>query len=130
MEYIIPKALNEGSILRKCVCTYVRMSRLGMSIALMLRNWASLKCALHKDVDGGRSWWGQCFSAMEDGEDSAAGSSQHTCTYLVESGAEASAECSQQLVTLTKNKTKRSVHSRSQESKKRTRKSSKVESTY
>ena len=62
---------------------------------------------------------------MEDGEDSAAGPLQRM--YLAESSAEASAERSQ---WLTKNKTKRSVHRRSQESKKRTRKSSTVESTY
>ena len=66
--------------------------------------------------------------AMEDGEDSAAGASQ--CTYLAESSAETSAECSRQLATLTKKKAKRSVHRGSQESKKRTRKSSKVENTY
>ena len=58
--------------------------------------------------------------ATEDEEDSAAGPSQHT--YLAESGAEVSAERSRRLATLTKNKTKRSVHHRSQESKKRTRK--------
>ena len=39
---------------------------------------------------------------MEDGEDSAAGASQ--CTYLAESSAEMSAECSRQLATLTKKK--------------------------
>ena len=54
--------------------------------------------------------------ATEDGEDSAAGPSQRT--YLAESSAEASAERSRRLATLTKNKTKRSVHRRSQESKK------------
>ena len=72
------------------------------------------------------------FLVTEDGDDSSAGSLQ--CMYLVESSAEASAERSRRLVTLTKNKTKtpgkRSVHLRSQESKKRTRKSSTVESTY
>ena len=76
---------------------------------------------------------GRRFLVTEDGEDSAAGPSQ--CTYLVESSAEASAEHSRRLATLmTKNKTKtlgkRSVHRRSQESKKRARKSSTVESTY
>ena len=45
------------------------------------------------------------FLATEDGEDSAAGPSQHT--YLAESSAEASAERSRRLATLTKNKTKR-----------------------
>ena len=65
---------------------------------------------------------------MEDREDSAAGPLQRM--YLAESSAEASAERSQWLATLTKNKTKRSVHRRSQESKKRTRKSSTVKSTY
>ena len=71
-----------------------------------------------------------CTTSGEDGEaeDSAAGPSQRT--YLAESSAERSAECSRRLATLTKNKTKRSVHRRSQESKKRTRKSSTVESTY
>ena len=52
----------------------------------MLRNQASLKRALHKDVDGGQSWGGgQRFLAMEDGEDredSAAGPLQ--CRYLAE----------------------------------------------
>ena len=70
---------------------------------------------------------GRRFLATEDGEDSAAGPSQRT--YLAESSAEASAERSQQLATLTKNKTNSLVHRRSQESKKRTRKSSTVEST-
>ena len=72
------------------------------------------------------------FLATEDGEDSSAEPLQ--CMYLVESSAEASTECSRRLATLTKNKTKtpgkRSVHLRNQESKKRTRKSSTVESTY
>ena len=70
----------------------------------------------------------RCFLATEDGEDSVAGPLQHT--YLVESSAEASAEHSRRLATLTKRKIKRSVHRRSQESKNRTRKSSTVESTY
>ena len=71
---------------------------------------------------------GRCFLATEDGEDSAAGPSQRR--YLVESSAEASAKRSRRLVTLTKNKTKRPVNHRSQESKKRTRKCSIVQSTY
>ena len=71
---------------------------------------------------------GRRFLATEDRENSTAGPSQRT--YLAESGEEASAECSRQLATLTKNKTKRPVHHRSQESKKRTRNSSTVESTY
>ena len=71
---------------------------------------------------------GRHFLATEDRKDSAAGPSQRM--YLAESSAEASAEHSRQLATLTKNnKTKRSVHHRSRESKKRTRKSSTVEST-
>ena len=70
--------------------------------------------ALHDDV--GTSLDPRPFLVTEDGEDSAPGPSQRT--YLAESSAEASA------------KTKRSVHHRSQESKKRTRKSSTVESTY
>ena len=65
---------------------------------------------------------------MEDREDSAAGPSQRT--YLEELSTETSAERSRRLATLTKKKAKRSVHRGSQESKKRTRKSSKVESTY
>ena len=65
---------------------------------------------------------------MEDREDSAAGPSQRT--YLAESSAETSAERSRRLATVTKKKAKRSVDRRSQESKKRTTKSSKVESTY
>ena len=79
-------------------------------------------------------WWrwrtelGGCFSAMEDEEDSVAGPSQRT--YLAESSAETSAECSLWLATLTKKKAKRWDHCRSQESKKRTTKSSKVESTF
>ena len=60
---------------------------------------------------------GRLFLATEDGEDSTAGSSQRT--YLAESSAEASAERSRRLATLTRNKTKRSVHRRSQESKKK-----------
>ena len=71
--------------------------------------------------------WTRFFGA-EDWEDSAAGPSQGT--YLAESSGEMSAECSRWLMTLTKNKTKRSVHRRSQESNKSTRKSSTVESTY
>ena len=63
---------------------------------------------------------GQRYLATEDGEDSAAGFSQ--CTDLAESSAEGSAERSRRLATLTKKKTKRSVHRRSQESEKRTRK--------
>ena len=85
----------------------------------MLRNRASLKHALYKDVDEGRSWGGgDVFLAMGDREDSMAGPSQRT--YLRESSLETSAELKQQLATLTK-ETKRSVHRRSQESKKRTR---------
>ena len=76
--------------------------------ALILRNWASLKRPLHKDR-------GQRFLVMEDGKESAAGPLQRM--YLAESKAETSAECSQ------------STHG-SQESKKRTRKSSKVEGTH
>ena len=76
---------------------------------------------------GGRSWGGR-FSAMEGGEDSAAGPSQRT--YLAESSPETSAESTRRLATLTKKKAKRSVHRRSQESKKRATKSSKEESTY
>ena len=68
-------------------------SRSECQFALTLRNWASLKHALH--VDEGRS-----FLAMEDGEVSATGPSQ--CTYLVESNAEMSAESSRQLATLRK----------------------------
>ena len=60
---------------------------------------------------------GRLFLTTEDGEDSAAGSSQRT--YLAESSAEASAERSRRLATLTRNKTKRSVHRRIQESKKK-----------
>ena len=75
-----------------------------------------------------RTELGGRFLAMEDGEDSVAGPSK--LTYLAESSAETSAECSRRLATLTKKKAKRSVHHRSQESKKRTTKSSKVESTY
>ena len=82
--------------------------------ALILRNWASLKRPLHKDR--GQSWGeGQRFLVMEDGKESAAGPLQRM--YLAESKAETSAECSQ------------STHG-SQESKKRTRKSSKVEGTH
>ena len=59
--------------------------------ALILRNQASLKRALHKDVDGGQSWGGQHFLAMEDGKESAVGPLQRM--YLA--NAETSAECSQ-----------------------------------
>ena len=104
------------------VCTW--RSRSGMSICTHARNRASLK---REDVDGRWSWGGQHFLPMEVREDSTAGPWQRT--YLVESSAETSDECSQRLVTRTK-KAKRSVHRRSQESKKTTRKSSKVESTY
>ena len=68
------------------------------------------------------------FLATEGGEDSVAGPLQ--CIYLAESSAEASAERIRRLATLTRNKTRRSVHHRSQESKKRTRKSSTLQSTY
>ena len=71
---------------------------------------------------------GRRFLATEDRENSAARPLQRT--YLVESSEEVSAECSRRLATLTKNKTKRPVHHKSQESKKRTRNSSTVESTY
>ena len=86
----------------------------------------SLKYTLHKGVNGGWSWGrgGQRFLAMEDREGNTAWPSQRT--YLRESSLETSAELKQQLATLTK-ETKRSVHRISQESKKRTRKSSKVE---
>ena len=57
------------------------------------------------------------FLAAEDGEDSAAGPSQRT--FSAESSAEAIAERSRRLATRTKNKTERSVHRRSQESKKK-----------
>ena len=40
-------------------------SHLECQFVLTLRNWASLKCALHEDVNEGLS-----FLAMEDGEDS------------------------------------------------------------
>ena len=82
--------------------------------------------ALHDDV--GTSLDPRPFLVTEDGEDSMAGPLQRT--YLAESSAEASAEHSRGLATLTKNTTKRSVHHRNQESKKRTQKSSTVESTY
>ena len=82
-------------------------------------------------ISRGRQWrmklGGERFLAMEGG-DSAAGPLQ--CTDLVESSVEMSNEHSQQLVTLTKKKAKRSVHRTSQENKKKTRKSSKEESTY
>ena len=107
-----------------CVRTYVCMY-----MSVMLRNVVDghaqagywIPCALHDDV-------GTTFLAMEDGEDCAAGPLQRT--YLAKSSAGASAECGRRLATLTKNKTKRSVHRRSQESEKRTRKSSTAESTY
>ena len=76
-------------------------------------------------ITRGRRWrmeLGGHFLVMEDRGDNTAGPSQ--CTYLAESSAETSAECSRWLATLTKKKAKRSVHRRSQESKKRTRKSS------
>ena len=99
-----------------------------LEFALMLRN-ASLKRAFLEDVDeAGRTELGGRFSAMEGGEDSAAGPSQRT--YLAESSPETSAERTRRLATLTKKKGKRSVHRRSQESKKRATKSSKEESTY
>ena len=63
-------------------------------------------------------WDDVFFFATEDGEDSTVAPLQRM--YLAESSAEASAERSQRLASLTKNKTKRSVHHRSQESKKRT----------
>ena len=91
-------------------------------VALRNVNLRSRPGRMHYTTSGLR------FLATEEGEDSAAGPLQ--CMYLAESGAEASAEHSQRLATLTKNKTNRSVHHRSQESKKRTRKNSTVESTY
>ena len=56
------------------------------------------------------------FLATEDGKDSVAWPLQRM--YLAESSAEASAERSRRLAIPTKNKTKRSVHCRSQENKK------------
>ena len=108
-------------------CTHVRMY---MSVTLRNVNLMStvtprqdIGCHVHYTTTSG-----QRFLAMEDGEDCAARPLQ--CTYLAKSSAEASAERSRQLATLTKNKTKRSVHHRSQDSKKRTRQSSTVESMY
>ena len=63
-----------------------------------LRAEYRIPCALHDNV-------GTSFLTSEDKEDSVAGPSQRT--YLAESSAEASAERSRPLVTLTKNKTKR-----------------------
>ena len=54
---------------------YVRMSRLGMSICTHAQESGITEmCITH----GGRSWWGQHFLVMEDGEDSAAGPSHCT----------------------------------------------------
>ena len=63
---------------------------------------------------------GECFLAIKDREDSATGSLQRM--YLAESN--------ERLATQTKKKAKKSAHRRSQESKNRTTKSSKVQSTY
>ena len=57
--------------------------------------WITRGCQWRTEL-GGR------FLAMEDGEDSMAGPSQ--LTYLAESSAETSTECSRQLATLTKKK--------------------------
>ena len=101
-----------------CVCTYVRMY-----VSVNLRNvnlhsrsgtQASLIRELHENVETtffGNAWRGRQHSWAL----------QHM--YLAESNGEMSAECSQLLATLRKKKSKKSVHSRSQESKKRTRKS-------
>ena len=138
-----------GDLFSQCSCvhTYVSVTlrninlqyRLGMNLRSRLGRISDTTCivwtgsktiprALHDDVGT------RFFLATEDGagEDSAAGPLQHT--YLTESSAEASAECSRQLATLTKNN---QVHHRSQESKKKsqeskkkTKKSSTIENTY
>ena len=88
---------------------------LGISICAHSQELGIIETCITRGHRGGQSWGGQRFWVMEDGKDSAARPSQRT--YLVESSAEMSAECCQP------------THRR-QESKKRTRKSSKVESTY
>ena len=105
---------------RTYVCTYVCMY-----VSVTLRN-VNLQYRLGMSISCQRSRPGRIldttcitqrrrFLAMEDGEDCAAGPLQHT--YLAKLSAEVSAERSRRLATLTKNKTKRSVHHRSQESK-------------
>ena len=79
--------------LRSCLGIKNLHLRSESQFALILRNRASLKRALHKDVDGGQSWGGQRFLAMEGRKESAAGPLQRM--YLAESNAETSAECSQ-----------------------------------
>ena len=102
-------------------------SRSECQFALTLRN-VSLIHGLHKGVNGGRSWGGRCFLAMEGGKDSVAEPSQ--CTYLMESSVEMSAERSWWLRNSKTKKVKKSVHRRSEKTEKGTRKSSKVESMY
>ena len=93
--------------LRSCLGIKNLHLRSESQFALILRNWASLKRPLHKDVDGVQSWGGDnVFWRWRTGKESAAGPLQRM--YLAESNAETSAECNQ------------STHG-SQESKKRAR---------
>ena len=84
------EALNEGSILGMCVCMYVSVTLRNVNLHSRSGTQVSLIHALHEDIG--------TTLAMEDGEDSTPGPSQ--CTYLVESSAEMSAECSRWLATL------------------------------
>ena len=73
---------------------YVRMSHLGMLICTHAQESGITEMCITQGCRWrtelvGTMFFG--FLAMEDGEDSTAGPSQHTCTYLAESGAEASA---------------------------------------
>ena len=81
---------------------YVSVTLNNVNLCSCSETQVSLICALHEDVDGGRSLLGggrgRRLLAMEDGEDSAAGPLQRT--YLAESSAETSTERSQRLATL------------------------------
>ena len=100
--------------------TYVLVTLRNVNLQLTVTPRQDIGYHVHYMTTLGRGF----FLAMEDGEDKGEDGAVEPLqrTYLVESSAEASAEHSRQLVTLTKNKTKRSVHGRSQESKKRRRK--------
>ena len=91
-----------------CVCMYVSVTLRNVNLMLTVTTRQDIGYHVHYTTTLERH-----FLAMEDGEDCAAGPLQHT--YSAKSSAEASAERSRWLATRTKNKTKRSVHHRSQE---------------
>ena len=125
ISILLPSALARGiewGIYSRNVRAYIRMyvsvtlrnvnsrQHLGMSI---WGRWSRPGRILNTTCI--TRWRRDDFFGDEDEDDSAAGPLQRT--YLVASSAEASAECSWWLATLTKNKTKKSVHHRNQETR-------------